>query len=433
MDEDENKTDHWINKHINDRLDKATWKEKMYKETVEMLQTEERFVNYFKQFHPLSIEGFIKFYAQTKVSRYEYAEVMKKERERKDNQFNVLAEWALVAILKFKVDKLKSKWDKGLMKEKEIIFYDFSEWEEDPLTCPYIEPVSIYDIEEYLEFYDELWKEQDEYILENGDPDDDDYEEDEDEWFYFKKEKVDGMKEVGYEYSNWMKKRNGMERNPFPARGAMEGRWMQAARAEETAKNTPPPPVIAPVIPKTIEDKKKTKTKAKDSQKNKPKDEVVQPPPEPVKPAFINDRRKFLSLIQYDPYELERFIKTLDTKEVLQNYRAMHRTHDTREFTERIEMDLYTLGDAKEHVPIQSHDDWRKAVAEACELYKRRKVREAIVSWWEVYNEILLSGMKYEYINTMPPKKFDKTIRETLILQIKRGRELAGEPGNMDY
>ena len=433
MDEDENKEDHWINKQVNNRLDKATWKEKMYKDTVEMLQTEERFVNYLNQFHPLCTEIFIKFYANTKVSRYEYAEVMKKDRERRDNQFNVLAEWALVAILKFKIELLKNKWDKGLLNDKGIIFYDFSEWDEDPLTCPYIDPVSFYDIQEYLEFYDELWKEQDEYIAEHGDPDDDDYEEEEDEWFYFKKEDVDGMKEVGYEYNNWIKKRNNMEGHNFPARGIKEGQWIHAARAEETAKNTPPPPVVAPVIPKPVADVKKSRTKAKDNSKKEIKEEVVQPPLPPAQPTFVNDRRKFLNGIQYDPYEYEKFIRKFETNEVVQNYKTMHRTHDTREFTERIEMDLYTLGDAKEHVPIQSHDDWRKAVADACEMYKRRKVREAIVSWWEVYNETLLSGKKYEYINTMPPKKFDKTIRETLILQIKRGRELAGEPGDMDY
>ena len=433
MDEEENKPEHFTNKLVNDRLDKATWKEKLYKETIEMLQTEERFVNYFEQYHPLCIEGFIKYYAQTKVGRYEYAEVMKKNRERKDNQFNILAEWALWGIQRHKVLELKDKFDKGLLKNEGVIYYDFSEWEEDPMCCPYIEPVNRYEIDLFLQFYDELWKEQDKYIEENGDPDEDDYYEDEDEMFVFSKDYVKDMRKICYRFDKFMKGGGEYYQRPNSSRGLKEGQWSYAARMEERAMSTSPPPIVEPVIIKPVKEIKPKEMVADDNLKKETKEEKVQPSIEPAKPANIEDRRRFLNGIQYEPHLYERFIRKFETNEVFQNYKSMHRLHDTSEFTERIDMDLYTLRDAKEHVPIERHDDWRRAVALACETFKRRKVREAIISWWEVYDETLLSKKKYEYINKMEPKKFDKSLREKQIEYIKRGRILDGETGDMDY
>ena len=63
MEADNEKPEDGMSKYHRENIEKATKKEAFYKEIVHCLQTEERFVNYFKGFTTESVETFIKTYA----------------------------------------------------------------------------------------------------------------------------------------------------------------------------------------------------------------------------------------------------------------------------------------------------------------------------------------------------------------------------------
>src|ERR1035438_2277238 len=125
MDEKENKTEDWVTKYNRDRLDTANWKEKMYNETVDMLKTKERFINYFKQFHPASVDSFIAHYAQRKVTWDESGEGMKNYNFNVNNKYNLVAEWALIGCLHYKIEKIRLQYEQGLLAKDGVIGFDF--------------------------------------------------------------------------------------------------------------------------------------------------------------------------------------------------------------------------------------------------------------------------------------------------------------------
>src|SRR5664279_2170094 len=74
------------NNYYTTQVTKQKWKEEFYIKTVNQLKTEERFVNYFKQFDPTSVESYITSYATRKTQWFEAATDLRNWEKRKSKE-----------------------------------------------------------------------------------------------------------------------------------------------------------------------------------------------------------------------------------------------------------------------------------------------------------------------------------------------------------
>lgn len=140
-------------KYLRDRTTHEQWKEEFYRKTVQELQTEERFVNYFKQFEPKSVETFIKNYASRKVIWYDVGESMRKYRKSKQAQWQENCFKALIHIQQKKLFDAQCLWRAGKAKFEGIdICYDFKYWDNHIIACPVIPPVSQEEIDFFFRY-----------------------------------------------------------------------------------------------------------------------------------------------------------------------------------------------------------------------------------------------------------------------------------------
>jgi hypothetical protein len=135
------------------RTNEEKWKEEFYLKTVNELKTEERFVNYFKQFDPASVEKFITTYATRKVQWHLSGENLKKWEESKSKQWMKDCFAALIEIQQKKLLNAQCLWRAEKLKMSCVgICYDFHYWHDHIFACPDIDPINEQDIELYSHY-----------------------------------------------------------------------------------------------------------------------------------------------------------------------------------------------------------------------------------------------------------------------------------------
>lgn len=141
------------NKYYKDQIAEEKWKEEFYQKTVNELKTEERFVTYFKQFDPDSVEKFIHNYATRKVQWFLSGEGLKKWEQSKSKQWMEDCFVALIEIQQKKLFNAQCLWRAEKLKLPCIeICYDFMYWEEHIFACPDISPINEQDIDLYTRY-----------------------------------------------------------------------------------------------------------------------------------------------------------------------------------------------------------------------------------------------------------------------------------------
>ncbi len=123
---------------------------------VEEITHSEKAKAYFEKFKSSDIDYFIKGYAHTKVDVIRFYEGYNREyREKEEYEYNFSkrAEKALHAVLQKKLFNLQLKWRAGLLKIEGIdICYDFTFWQNHIESCPFIDPITVYEKDLMKEF-----------------------------------------------------------------------------------------------------------------------------------------------------------------------------------------------------------------------------------------------------------------------------------------
>jgi len=148
------------------------------------------------------------------------------------------------------------------------------------------------------------------------------------------------------------------------------------------------------------------------------------PPYVPPKP-FLN---------YFDQKTLVRFVREFETsenQELFFNFQHVNYqpSREDEYLNERLETILHTiLYKAKEHIPVEAHDDWRQAVIRAAEAYERKKIAEALPSVFEEYCFRLEAGITLPPLEKNPYDWVDQFKQEIL-----DGRAANGEPRDFNY
>ena len=367
---------------------------KFYEQIVKELKTEERFVNYFKQFRESDVENFIKFYASSKVGWFNNGPSRKQWRIRKSKQWMEIAEYALDHIQYYKYIQLQNRWQNGeLVLDGIEVSMDFIERKMDILDCEWLKPVTQRDIDEYLDFFDRVWDEQGDIV-------------------------DDTLQIVGHKR---MPNEDRCERSVYHLRNCY-AEWEQFKNRIEGRSNDR-------CYKKHDREAFYVKLAEKEEEEIKLKRGESKPASIPI------DTRPGLYSIRFNQEIYEEFIQQVGDKEQLPNFRALKRYSKENAFTESIEMDLIYLNEAKKMIAISSHDDWRDGIQEASQTYGKGMIREAIIVVWERYENAINEGKKYERVSgnlRISKGYFNDEWKKKYREKIKRGKVLNGEEPKLD-
>ena len=378
-------TDSHKNYYTN-QVTKQKWKEEFYKKTVEQLQTEERFVTYFKQFNPKSAEEYIKYYATRKVNWFESATDLRNWEKRKVKERMKDCFSAFIEIQQRKLFNAQCLWRAEKIKLQDIeICYDFKYWENHIFGCRDISPINEEDIELYTRFLRET-----PYNLQFDDYHD--YQEYDD----FKTAK----RETGsaFEDNSWYSYYDIHEGTGYyldlpDIRGQKEEKYMDIYRDDDRAKN----------------------------------------PEKYVYPNPKADNRP--SLDWYGGDFMANFVKTHETPAFYRMYLQDVKDRELNELNEKVDYNLAVLEEIPiDYLAIEPADDWRTAVALTVERYRRENVISLLPEAFEMYLKHLGHDWNYpgksEYADRYDSyKSICKHWKETLI----SARVLNGEPADLNF
>ncbi len=381
MSNDEN--DYLKIKLQNDAIE-AKEKDAYFKEVTNTLNTDERLLNYFKDFDEKSVQEFKEFYAHRKVSwrfnKYSQTEF----KASLDERFHGYCVTALKNIQYKKLFHAMSSW----MSEEEtfdgiVISWDWYEWIAKPLSCPFLPPIEKHEVQCYIDFLNQVgydFSVEDTYL--NLSPDDffeTDQEKGEDRW------KGDD-EDDDYKYCSWFQfydKCYDTEHFKLKrgTRSKKENRYVLRAYEEQSKQN-------------------------------------------PIDPNIVH--APYINIYE----EKENFIRIFEDSEFKHLYRAHAAQMEQFSFTEEIDMEIIHLSEADEIIPIESNDDWRKGVKIACEKYHRETTNLLI---WDVYEEYLIFKTIKDGFKEWESENTAEAHRQEAANRILTGRRLMGEPEDFNF
>ncbi len=344
---------------------------------------------YFKQFNPTSIDGFIKSIARQKISlvqSYEYYERLYNEKETLELGFQDQAEEMLEIILQKKLFNMQLLWRAGKLNIEGVdIAYDFEFWESNIASCPFVAPIEEHEVEILKDF-----------LLHSNDYD----------------EMLDHSYTSLQDYDSIMEKdKNGLP-DDMPAwydfydmrmgtgallilpnhKGAKEDYYMECSR-KASKRDNPPTTAAAPVDQR------------------------------PYLYGFGEELTKYINTCETDAYFIELF-KYYDFVNNKNNIRS----------EDDITLAIDTLLNADRPVYMSGHLPWDEAILEAANKYKATKIAEALDSAYEEYllrRDLGISGNQTTaeiYANN-----HKDTICQLYRKGILNGRKFCGEPEDFNY
>lgn len=382
----ESNTDHH-NKFYKSKTAEEKWKAEFYQKTVLELKTEERFVTYFKEFDPNSVEKFIHNYATRKVQWYLSGEGLKNWEQSKSKQWMKDCFVALIEIQQKKLFNAQCLWRAEKLQMSCIgICYDFMYWNDHIFACPDISPITEQDIDLYSRYlretpfnvrFDEFKDYQD----------------------------YDDLKRIQQEYGN------PFEDNPWYAyyddkegtssyfdlpdiRGEKEAAYVAIFHKDLALRRSLG---IEPPLPSTS-----------------------------LQPMFPSD---------YDEFKLE-FAKRHETPAL---YRQFVKDDSEQKLNELNEQPEYCISLLEEipldYLAIEPADDWRTAVTCTYERYRRERVIDLLPKAFALYLKHLGRDWHYpgryktDEIVPDPEKGLSKHYLKTIL----QGRTLNGEPADLNF
>ncbi len=387
-----------------EEIEKTQRRELIRKETLERLRTDEKIQEYFKQFNPHSIDGFISSYAMVKARWMVGREATVRMNEHSDLKFITPAMACIWDIQKKKLFDLECQWraEQIELAESEST-WDFYGWMHDIKNCPIVPPITDAEFDLYMQYaqsaefevdsvsffsYDS-WKMNFMNLFAEGGGDDDEGDEDTrlPEWFMFHNQHTGNSQYLLLPNTRKEKEEHYMD---------YWRKWNQ----EEIEKKYASGEFKRPI------------------------------PAEVAKPMLSN----------YDRIQMEAFMKKFEDQKTLDAYRAdlayfdVNKSEESEEddtwLSEQAESAYYALMDAKDKVPVKASTDWREALMEAWDNYFKQRVLQELPYAYADYKMRTGTGLGWETDSLHAGKKATVTQFKNYILH---GRELAGEPKDWNF
>jgi hypothetical protein len=408
-------------KYLTNEILKSEKALKIYNETKKALQTEERFVNFFKGYDPESVKSFIEYYGSQKAHWIENGPAYAAMHYRKDSRWRNEAVNMLHTIFEKKLFNLKCRWVAGEMDLPGIeISYDFRKWNHNPnLAAGFIEPITEEELTSYLEY--RSWAVET-HLDEDGDIDILEPYSAINSYHHYKAIAIDDHVYKVCAWWNWYDKR-------FSTAPLMELPLVRTELQED----------YLDIWSVEIHIKQYSEEIQKNFQHlNRQQRKELKADPDKRKAYFEERDRKYAEqekkipkykhVSTYDREQMKMLVSKLETPEVQKYYHAYRRWIDKRSRHDRIDSNIYDLKKIKEWIPVQANDDYRDGLQQAYDDYSDKKTLEALPFVYEEYKECmaLKKPFRWNMEETSAPGN-DMGDR------ILAARKWKGEPENFDF
>lgn len=376
--------------HIKTELDDDMFKQSI----IDDLTNNPKYLPFFNQYTDHHRKSFIEWYANKRLLCKKYGPMYLKQKEEKHLQHIQKAYKCLSEICQKKIFDKQCLWKAEQIKLPQIeISEDFRVWEEYPMCCPFIEPITPDDValykkyilsDEYVETdYYYGWQDYD-GIKSTFDSNKDD-EEDEQELFF----DIDCIP-PWYEFHDFHK---GTQPLLLPnIRGEKEEFYKdlviekERKEREEKEKKNPPKPI----------------------------------PNDPRPPLYIGEEQN-----------VYKFMAMFEDPEILEAAKAMNEDIDLSDDYEFEQACSYLYSTAPDYV-ITNQGNWRDLIIEAAQTHQRHEVANMLEAAYEEYLFKLEMGL------LVLPADYKKDTHRFVLPEMNKkmileGRILNGEEPNLDF
>ena len=377
------------------------------------LTTAPRYQNFFKDYDPGSISGFIKTYASKKAFWHQYGpKLIGRKEERELEWYNEGLQ--MVEVIKQKqLFDLQCRWRAGQIELPGMeICFDFEVWSHNIMALKFLPPITEDDVALFLAFMaTEPPGEQGMFVM----------------WQHYATIRAEymGKKSSGlivgmpqwYEYHNTMTGNGALMLLP-DIRGEKEKYYWSF----DDGDNPPPP----------VETRPPAETEATNAG-GSPQDISGE---KETENENADEGAKHDHLRHYFPGRNERltelFIKKFETPELLDYYRAVEYQHLQTDEEYDVEKTLETFLDAGEEVRLEPAFHWTQALEKAMLQLRARKIAQFLPVALAETNMMGDIGIAEDGEEQFLFTKWKK-LRESWAADIIKGRLLCGEPGDLNY
>ena len=383
--ENENKEN--LPEHLRQEVDEAE-KEAVARMEIEYeLRNNARYKEFFATYHPDDIEEFIKAYARRKVTWVNWGKFYYEHNEDHQLRFYNMAQSCLWQIQQKKLFNLQCQWRAEKIKIPGITTtMDFRYWEYNIKQCNFVPPITQWEFDLYLEYF-----QNDDAEI---DPAEADYEFEWQDYLRFSEEynnAKEGEELIIPLWYQFYDNRMGTDKlmNLNDVRGEKESKYLKIYY-EHINKAAP-----------------EEKTEGSSSKK---------------------EGTEYLSV--YNPNIIEKFVRSYEDKDILKYFLSYEKSHKPMDFADELaELAFKELKELSEVIPISASTDWRDALIEAWEDYRAKQILKLLPLVYEDYLQKQELGISYENEESL---EINEELEEWKTAIVK-GRELSGEANDFNF
>lgn len=374
--------------HLRQEVDEAE-REAIARMEIEYdLKNNPKYKKFFRNYSPDDVEEFIKAYARRKITWINWGRFYYEHNEDHQLRFYNLAENCLWQIQQKKLFNLQCQWRAEKIKLPGVsTTMDFRYWEYNIKHCGFLPPITQWEFELYMDYF-----QSDEVEIE---PTETDYDFEWQDYISFAQEYnfAKSEEEDDYVLPLWYRffdNRMGTDvlMGLPDLRGEKESKYLK---------------LYYDHINKTIPDERS------DS---------------------VNNKNAAEYLSAYNPVIIEKFVRSYEEKDVLRYFLSYEKSHKPMEFADELaEIAFKELKEITEVVAVKASADWREALIEAWEEYRRIQVLKLLPLVYDDYLQKHNLGISY-----LPDDntEIDDELNEWKTA-ITRGREMSGEAPDFNF
>jgi hypothetical protein len=372
--------------HLKQEVDEAE-KEAVARMEIEYeLRNSHKYKDFFSAYHPDDVEEFIKNYARRKVSWINWGRYFYEHNEDRELRFYNLTSDCLWQIQQKKLFNLQCQWRAERIKIPGIVTtIDFRYWEYNIRQCNFVSPISQWECELYLEY------------------------------LHSEDSEID------------------------PKANDLEFEWQDFLRfTEEFHKNTESEEFVIPLWYKFYDERlgtgslmalpdirgEKESRYLKSYYNHVNSDKTIQ------KPRLFGNEGDDNYLSVYNPDVIEKFVSMYENKETLRYFLSYEKSRHLSDVEDELaEVAFKELRELKDTIPVHASSNWKMAIIDAWEDYKRKQVIKLIPLVYENYLQKQELGISYETEVNAGLKEETEEWKYAIL----KGRELASEPPDFNF
>jgi len=372
--------------HLRQEVDEAE-KEAIARMEIEYeLRNNLMYKKFFSTYPPEDIEEFVKAYARRKVTWINWGKYYYEHNEDHQLRFYNLAQSCLWQIQQKKLFNLQCQWRSEKIKIPGVVCtMDFRYWEYNIKHCTFLPQITQWEFDLYMDYF-----QSDEVEI---DPTEGDFDFEWQDYVRFaeehnsSKDEEDLVLPLWYQfYDNRMGTASLM--GLTDVRGEMESKYLK---------------LYYDHINKTMPEERSDALAARSSD-------------------------DYLSA--YNPALVEKFVREFEDKQVLRYYLSYEKSHKPMEFADELaEMSFKELREISDVVPVKANADWREALIDAWEEYRRIQVLKLLPLVYDDYLQKQNLGISYEAENNV---EIESELNEWKSAIIK-GREMDGAAPDFNF